>query len=46
MTENHIIISLAALLAISEAMSLLPWVKSNGIFQMIFALIKILAGKK
>jgi len=37
---------LAALLAISEALSLIPQVKSNGIFQVIHNLLKILAGRR
>jgi len=35
-----------ALLAISEALSLIPGVSSNGIFQVIWRLLKILAGAK
>lgn len=31
---------LAALLAISEALSLIPGIKSNGIFQMIYLFLK------
>ena len=38
-------IILAALLAISEALSLIPQVKSNGVFQVIYNLLKSLAGK-
>jgi len=38
-------IILAALLAISEALSLIPQVKSNGVFQLIHNLLKSLAGK-
>ena len=42
--ENAIII-LTVLLAISEALSLIPQVKSNGVFQVIYNLLKSLAGK-
>ena len=42
--ENAIII-LAALLAISEALSLIPQIKSNGVFQVVHNLLKSLAGK-
>ena len=42
--ESTIII-LTALLAISEALSLIPQVKSNGIFQVIYNLLKSLAGR-
>lgn len=39
MWESSMII-LGALLAVSEALSLIPQVKSNGIFQLIFNVIK------
>ena len=42
---ESIMIILAALLAISEALSLIPQVKSNGVFQVIYNLLKSLAGK-
>ena len=42
--ESTMII-LAALLAISEALSLIPQVKSNGVFQAIYNLLKSLAGR-
>ena len=42
---ESIIIILAALLAISEALSLIPQVKSNGVFQVIYNLLKNLAGR-
>jgi len=42
--ESTMII-LAALLAISEALSLIPQVKSNGVFQVIYNLLKNLAGR-
>ncbi len=34
-----------ALFAVSEALSLIPQVKSNGIFQLVFNVIKKVAGK-
>ena len=37
---------IGALLAISEALSLIPGVQSNGVFQVIWRLLKILAGPK
>lgn len=37
---------LGAALAVSEALSLIPAVKSNGIFQLIVNVIKSIAGKK
>jgi len=39
-------IIVGALLAISEALSLIPGISSNGIFQVIWRLLKILAGEK
>ena len=44
-TVKHTIIVVMALLAISEALSLIPQVKSNGIFQVIYNLLKSLAGR-
>lgn len=37
---------IGALLAVSEALSLIPQVKANGVFQMIWNVLKICAGKK
>jgi hypothetical protein len=34
------------LFGISEALSLIPWFKSNGVFQFIFELLKKFAPKK
>ncbi|MEN6375537.1 MAG: hypothetical protein ABFD75_12285 [Smithella sp.] len=44
--QDTITIVLGALLAVSEALSLIPAVKSNGIFQGIVDIVKVLAGKK
>ena len=44
-TVEHTIIVVTVLLAISEALSLIPQVKSNGVFQVIYNLLKSLAGK-
>ena len=38
-------IIVSALFAVSEALSLIPAVKSNGIFQLVFNVIKKVAGK-
>lgn len=38
-------IVISALFAVSEALSLIPAVKSNGVFQLIFNVIKKVAGK-
>jgi hypothetical protein len=41
---NHVVI-LAALLAVSEALALIPAVKANSIFQLAVSVIKKIAGK-
>lgn len=38
--EQNIIIVLAALLAVSEALALIPSVKSNSVFQLVFNALK------
>ena len=43
--NNTLTIIVAALFAVSEALSLIPAIKSNGIFQAIFDIIRALAGK-
>jgi hypothetical protein len=43
-TTISIIVS--ALLAVSEALSLIPGVQSNGIFQVVWRVLKIIAGAK
>jgi hypothetical protein len=44
--ENHTIaVILGALFAVSEALALIPAVKSNSIFQLIASAIKKIAGK-
>lgn len=35
----------AVLFGVSEALALLPWFQSNSVFQLIFNVIKSLAGK-
>ena len=44
MDNNTITIIIAAALAVSEALSLIPGVKANGIFQMVINIIKYFAG--
>ena len=46
MEENTIIVILAALFAVSEALSFIPALKANGVFQLIFGILGLLAGKK
>lgn len=45
MTQENLLIIAAALFAVSEALSLIPSVKANGVFQLIFGLLKTLLGK-
>ena len=46
MEANTIAIILAALFAVSEALSYIPALKANGVFQLIFGILGKLAGKK
>lgn len=46
MEIGSITIIVGTLLAISEALALIPGVPSNGIFQVLWRLLKILAGEK
>ena len=46
MEPTTITIILAALFAVSEALSYIPALKANGVFQLIFGIIGYLAGKK
>lgn len=46
MDVTTISVIVGALLAVSEALSLIPGVKANGIFQVAWLLFKILAGAK
>lgn len=46
MELGSISIIIGALLAVSEALALIPNVKANGVFQVVWNLIKILAGPK
>jgi len=39
-------IIIGAALAVSEALSLIPGVKANGIFQVVWRVLKIIAGAK
>ena len=45
MDSQTVAIIAGALLAVSEALSLIPAVKANGIFQLVVNIIKSLAGK-
>ena len=42
--QNSMAVILAALFAVSEALSLIPQVKSNGVFQFVFNVLKKVKG--
>jgi hypothetical protein len=42
MDTNTLLIIAAAALAVSEALSLIPAIKSNGIFQLIYNALRVL----
>ena len=46
MTATSVAIIVVALLAVSEALALIPAVRANSIFQMIWNLLKVMGGKK
>jgi hypothetical protein len=46
MDTDTTMVVLGALFAVSEALSLIPAVKANGVFQFIYVLLKRLAGKE
>lgn len=46
MTEEEINIILLALFAVSEALSLIPKVKANGVFQLVQNILRTLKGEK
>ena len=45
MSAETVILILSVLFAISEALSMIPQVKENGVFQIIYSVLKIAAGK-
>ena len=46
MEVGTITIIVVALLAVSEALSMIPAVQSNGVFQVLWRLLKMIAGRK
>ena len=46
MDDTTIMIGLAAALVVSEALSMIPALKANGIFQLVFGIIRFMAGRK
>jgi hypothetical protein len=46
MSQDNLVIVLAACLAVSEALSLIPAIKSNGIVQLVVGILKSLLPKK
>jgi hypothetical protein len=45
-TQEQITVVSIALLAVSEALSMIPQIRANSIFQLIHNIIKTVAGKK
>lgn len=45
MNHDTIMIVMGALFAVSEALSLIPKVRANGVFQLLFGILKVLARK-
>ena len=45
MDETTTLIIVSAALAVSEALSMIPGLKSNGIFQLVYNILKFIAGK-
>lgn len=43
---QNVAVVLGVLLSISEALSLIPSIKANGVFQLVFRIIRGLSGKK
>lgn len=46
MDQETLLIIAGALFAVSEALSLIPAVKANGVFQLVFGILKKLLGKE
>lgn len=46
MDHGTLVIILGALLAVSEALALIPGIKSNSIFQLLFNVLKSIVGAK
>jgi len=46
MTGDNMALILGVLLGISEALSLIPSLKANGIFDFIYKILKMFGGKK
>ena len=46
MDSITITLIIGALLAVSEALSLIPQVKANGLFQVLWRILKAVAGEK
>lgn len=45
MNQTTVLLAVSVLFGISEALSVIPAVKANGIFQLVFGVLKSLAGK-
>lgn len=45
LTQDNVIVILAALLAVSEVLALIPSIKANSVFGLVVNVLKKLAGK-
>ncbi len=45
MDQATLLLIVGVLFGVSEALSLIPAVKANGVFQLVFGVLKSLAGK-
>jgi hypothetical protein len=43
---QNVAVVLGALFTVSEALSLIPSIKANGVFQLVYRIIRGLSGKK
>jgi hypothetical protein len=45
MTQENLLLVVGVLFGLSEALALIPQVKANSVFQLVFGVLKSLAGK-
>lgn len=45
MTQEKLLLVVSVLFGVSEALSLIPFINANGVFQAVFSVLKKLAGK-
>lgn len=46
MDTTTILVIVSAAFAVSEALSLIPWIKANGIFQLVYSVLESLISWK